>query len=81
MARSITEIEKELLALPSQARERIARDLIISLDKADEQLPQQEWDAAWQEEIQKRVDDIDSGNVTLFSHNEVMNSLKAITKK
>jgi len=81
MARSISEIEKELMTLPTQTRERIARDLIISLDKGDEQLSHEECETAWREEVQKRTEEIDSGKITLLSHEEVMASLKSRTKK
>ncbi|MFO8024450.1 hypothetical protein [Thiohalophilus sp.] len=38
MARSIDDIEKELMALPEQDRSRIALDLLRSLDNDDEYL-------------------------------------------
>jgi len=81
MARSIAEIEKELMALPDQERARIAHDLIISLDKDEQQLSREEWEAAWLEEIQRREEEIDSGKVKLVSHEEVMASLEAALKK
>ena len=81
MARSIVEIEKELMTLPDQDRARIAHDLIISLDKDEETLTREEWEAAWLEEIQKREEEIDSGKVKLVSHAEVMASLEAALKK
>ena len=81
MARSINDIEKELMALPGQARERIAHDLIISLNNGDEQLTHEEWEAAWLEEINWREREIDNGNVEMVSHEEVMASLKSALKE
>ena len=81
MARSIAEIEKELMALPSEDRARLAHDLIVSLDEEDEKLSQEEWEAAWLEEVKRRAEEIDSGKATLVSHDEVMATLKSISKK
>ncbi len=80
MARNIEDIEKELMALPKETRKRIADDLIISLDKGDEQLSQEEWEAAWLEEVKKREADIENSKTTLATHEEVMVSLKSALK-
>lgn len=77
MARSIAEIEKELMALPDQERARIAQDLIISLDKNEETLTHEEWEAAWLEEIQRREEEIASGKVKLLDGDQVMAELRA----
>jgi putative addiction module component (TIGR02574 family) len=81
MARSISEIEKDLFALPIQERARIAHVLIRSLDKDKEPLSREEGGAVWLEEIQRREEEIDSGKVKLVSHDEVMVSLAAALKK
>lgn len=73
MARNINDIKKELMALPSQARERIAHDLI----KGDEQLTQEEWEAAWLEEIKRREADIREGRVERLDGVQVLAELKA----
>ena len=77
MARSISEIEKDLFALPTQERARIAHDLIISLDKDEQQLSREEWEAAWLEEIQRREEEIASGKVKLLGGDQVMAELRA----
>lgn len=77
MARSIAEIEKELFALPVQERARIAQDLIISLDKDEQPLSREEWEAAWLEEIQRREEEIASGKVKLLDGDQVMAELRA----
>lgn len=80
MARNIADIEKELMALPAETRKRIADDLIISLDKGDERLSMQEWEAAWLEEVKNREAEIDNKKITLSTHEEVMASLKSALK-
>ncbi|TDX99547.1 addiction module protein [Thiohalophilus thiocyanatoxydans] len=77
MSRSIAEIEKDLMALPIQDRARIAADLIRSLDKDDEILSREELDAAWLEEIQRRVQDVHEGRVELLDAEQVMAELRA----
>lgn len=77
MARSISEIEKDLFALPIQERARIAHALIISLDKNEETLTREEWEAAWLEEIQRREEEIASGKVKLLDGDQVMAELRA----
>ena len=81
MARSIDDIEKELMALPEQDRSRIALDLLRSLDKDDESLSREEWDAAWREEIQRRVKDVHEGQVELVDAEEALAELRAKYKR
>lgn len=81
MARNISEIEKELMALPEQDRARIARDLIVSLDKDDDPHTQEEWDAAWLEEVKQREEDIREGRVEPMDAEQAMAELKARYQK
>ena len=81
MARSIADIEKELMALPTEDRARVALDLIRSLDKDEETLTREEWEAAWLEEVKRREAEIESGKTTLVTHEEVMASLKSVLQK
>ena len=80
MARTIADIEKELMALPTQERARLAHDLIVSLNE-EEKLSQEEWEAAWLEEVEQRAEEIDNSKVSLVSHEDVMTTLKSITNK
>ena len=80
MARTIADIEKELMALPTQERARLAHDLIVSLNE-EEKLSQEEWEAAWLEETEQRAEEIDNSKVSLISHEDVMTTLKSITNK
>jgi len=81
MERTIADIEKELMALPTQERACLAHDLIVSLNEEEEKLSKEEWEAAWMEEAEQRAEEIDSGKVSLVSHEEVMTTLKSITNK
>ncbi|MDZ7661049.1 addiction module protein [Thiohalophilus sp.] len=77
MARSINDLEKEVFALPREDRARIALDLIRSLDKDDEPISREEWEAAWREEIQQRVQDVHEGRVELVDAEEALAELRA----
>lgn len=60
------------LALPESDRAEIAASLIRSLDtRTDEDV-----DAAWAAEIQRRVESIDHGEVMLIPWNDVMRELR-----
>ena len=43
MTRPTRELEQELLSLPSKERARLAHELIVSLDKEEQDLSQEEW--------------------------------------
>jgi putative addiction module component (TIGR02574 family) len=75
MTEEASEILKRALALPSEARAAIARSLLESLDEgpADEGV-----EAAWSDEIQRRIEEIDSGKVQLIPHEEVRRRLAAM---
>ena len=77
MARSINDIEKDLMTLPREDRAHIALDLIRSLDKDNEPLSRLEWEAAWTEEANRRLEEIERGEVELLSHEEVMATLRS----
>ncbi|MEZ5943879.1 MAG: addiction module protein [Planctomycetaceae bacterium] len=60
------------LSLPESERAELAASLINSLDpKCDE-----EADAAWAEEIQRRVESIDVGKVRLVPWDDVMQAMR-----
>ncbi|MDR9435363.1 MAG: addiction module protein [Thiohalophilus sp.] len=80
MAGYINDLEKEVFALPREDRSRIALDLIRSLDKDDESLLREEWEAAWVEEANRRLEEIERGEVALLSHEEVMAVLRSALK-
>jgi putative addiction module component (TIGR02574 family) len=54
----------EALTLPAKARAKLAAELLRSLyDEDDAELDQAEYDAAWGEEIARRVKELDDGVV------------------
>lgn len=81
MEHSYEEIHKLAHSLPEEQRIELANSLYESID-ADEEASEAEVDAAWDEEIKRRLDEIDSGKVRMIPHEEVMAGLRAhIAKK
>jgi putative addiction module component (TIGR02574 family) len=69
--RSVNEILEEALMLPAEARAAIAGSLLDSLDDVvDEQA-----EALWSAEIERRIAEIDSGQVQLIPWCEVRDGL------
>lgn len=62
------EILQSALALPETERAGIAASLILSLDSETDD----DADAAWAEEIQRRIASVDNGEVKLIPWDEVM---------
>jgi putative addiction module component (TIGR02574 family) len=75
MTEEASEILKRALALPSEARAAIASSLLESLDEGptDESV-----EAAWSDEIKRRIEEIDSGKVQLIPYEEVRRRLAAM---
>jgi putative addiction module component (TIGR02574 family) len=71
----VSELLKKALALPPEARAALAGSLLESLDDepADEGV-----EAAWNEEIKHRIEEIDSGRVQMIPHEEVRRRLAAL---
>lgn len=67
-------LEAEALKLDAGERARLAEHLIASLDE------DAELDAAWEAEIQKRINQIDSGQVQMLSANEVLSHARSLLK-
>ena len=62
----------EVLKLPAEVRAKIAGQLLRSLDEeqAGEDLSQEDYDAAWGTEIERRVKDVEDGAVEAISWEE-----------
>jgi putative addiction module component (TIGR02574 family) len=58
------------LNLPASERAQLAASLLQSLDSTDSEL-----DAAWAAEIERRVREIDEGQVTLIPWEQVVQSM------
>jgi putative addiction module component (TIGR02574 family) len=61
------------LALPPDDRAELAEQLLRSLDETH---PDPDVDAAWQEEIQRRVDEVNRGVATLIPADQAMELLR-----
>ena len=71
------EIETAALALPPEAREMLAEHLMASLCPVD----QEEIDALWAEEADRRYKEIEDGIVTPIPGEEVMARLRSRMKQ
>ena len=71
MAMRDEEVESAALQLPRKVRARLAERLISSLDEEDE------IEAAWNQEIERRVREVDSGEVKLIPGKQVMDRIRA----
>ena len=67
MMQDAQELLKKALALPDKERADLAGSLIDSLDDTVDENAE----AAWQEEIVRRLEDVQSGTVTTTSWDEV----------
>jgi len=63
MSKDVAELLVEALRLPMEARAELADSLLESLDTEVDEGAEE----AWRQEIQRRLDDIDSGAVELIS--------------
>jgi putative addiction module component (TIGR02574 family) len=75
MSPDVSELLKKALALPPEARAALAGSLLESLDDepSDEGV-----EAAWNEEIKHRIEEIDSGKVQMIPYEEVRRRLAAL---
>ena len=70
--RSVDEILEDALALPVEARAKIAGSLIESLDEED---VDEQAEDLWSAEIARRIADIDAGRVKLVPWSDVRKRL------
>jgi putative addiction module component (TIGR02574 family) len=75
MTQEVSEILKKALALPPEARAAIAGSLLESLNDAP--VDEGGVEAAWSEEIKRRIEEIDSGKVQMIPYEEVRRRLAA----
>ena len=77
MAVTLEELEAQALKLSLKERGELVHRLIVSLDGEPEGTPE-EIAKAWEEEIARRVAEIDSGQVQLIPGEEVFAKIDAI---
>jgi putative addiction module component (TIGR02574 family) len=75
MSPDVSELLRKALALPPEARAALAGSLLESLDDepCDDGV-----EAAWNEEIKRRIEEIDSGKVQMIPYEEVRRRLAAL---
>ena len=74
MSPELSELLKKALTLPAEARAALAGSLLESLD---EEPVDTGIEAAWEEEIKRRIADIESGKVQMIPYEEVRRRLAA----
>ena len=74
MSEDVAELLKRALALSPEARAALAGSLLESLD---EEPGEEGAEAAWKEEIKRRIEEIDSGKVEMIPYQEVRRRLAA----
>jgi putative addiction module component (TIGR02574 family) len=79
MAPNVTVAEQALLALAPHDRAAVIHAGLLSLDDASViEINQAEVDAAWRDEFRRRIDDIETGKVTLVSAAESQARVRAL---
>lgn len=68
---TIEQLEQRLLELPADERARIAKLLIESLGPSTDEVEQAAIEEAWKVEIDRRIEQIDHGEVELIPAEEV----------
>lgn len=68
------EIESAAMQMPRSSRARLAEMLLVSLDEEDE------IEAAWGDEIERRVREIDAGEVELIPGEQVTAELRSLLR-
>ena len=71
------EIASKALALPKEARERLAHQLLESLDPPEEKISRKEWNRLWKAELETRLEEMESGKVKGIPAAKVMAELRA----
>ena len=71
----------QALELPDEERSELAAQLLRSLVPDGDSLTEEEWDAAWSTEINRRLAAIRSGEAELVDGDEVLAELPAIAER
>lgn len=80
MQHSFEEIRQLAHTLPEDQRIKLANSLYESVSPDEEQASEAEIAAAWDDEIKRRLDEIDSGEVELIPMEEVLARMDARRK-
>jgi putative addiction module component (TIGR02574 family) len=77
MSMSVADVERALLALDQHDRAAVIHRGLQSLDSDTSDVDQDAVDAAWRDELRRRVDEIESGKVELLDLDEVHAQIRA----
>jgi putative addiction module component (TIGR02574 family) len=75
MSSLIDELSQKARSLPPEERIRLAEDLLSSVQNSDEEI-----EAAWAEEIERRLQEVESGNAKLIPADEVFAEIRRLLK-
>lgn len=75
MSSLIEELSRKALALPAEDRVRLAEEILATVQEADTEV-----EAAWEEEIRRRIAEIDSGRAKLIPADEVFAEVRRLLK-
>jgi putative addiction module component (TIGR02574 family) len=73
---TIEQLERQLLELPANERARIARRLIESLDDPADKVDEGAVETAWKVEIERRIEQMDRGEVEMIPAEEVFAKIR-----
>jgi putative addiction module component (TIGR02574 family) len=74
------EILQAAKTLPPDERLTVARDIALSAENEGAELSETEWDAAWADEAERRLLEIEEGKVKEIPGEEVMARVRAILR-
>jgi len=74
-------LAEQVLALPESDREKLFRLLRDSLPAETETLSREEWDEAWKKELEKRIEEMESGEDTGVPLEVIWEDLRKLTGK
>lgn len=69
------ELSRKARALPPEERIRLAEELLSSVQESDEEI-----EAAWAEEIERRLEEVESGTAKLIPAEEVFAEIRRLLK-
>lgn len=77
MSKNMAQAEEALMALDRREQAALLQRGIRNLETRSEDLPQDEVEAAWRDELSKRIDYIHSGAVELLDFDESHQRIRA----
>lgn len=71
----IDELSRKARSLPPEERIRLAEDLLSSVQDSDEEI-----EAAWEEEIKRRLEEVESGAAKLIPAEEIFAEIRRLLR-